>query len=94
MEVPRLGVELELHLLAYATAMQDLNRVCDLHHSSLKHQILNPLRKARDRTQILIGFVTAKSQWELPGFSYFNVHMNHLWILVYADSESLGLRAR
>ena len=34
MEVPRLGVELELQLLAYtaATAVQDLSRICDLHH--------------------------------------------------------------
>ena len=35
MEVPRLGVELELQLPAYATAiaMRDLNRFCDIHHS-------------------------------------------------------------
>ena len=50
MEVPRLGVELELHLLAYiiTTAMQDLSCICDLHHSSQECQILNPLSKARD----------------------------------------------
>ena len=37
MEGPRLGVELELRLLAYttATATLDPNHVCDLHHSSL-----------------------------------------------------------
>ena len=36
MEVPRLGVQLELLLPAYAraTAMPDLSRICDLHHSS------------------------------------------------------------
>ena len=36
MEVPRLRVESELHLLAYATAtaMWDLSRICDLHLSS------------------------------------------------------------
>ena len=44
MEVPRLGVELELQLLAYATATAMLA----LHHSSQQHQILIPLRKARD----------------------------------------------
>ena len=50
MEVPRLGVESEPQLLAYptATAMQDLNHICDLHHSSRQLQILNPLREARD----------------------------------------------
>ena len=49
MEVPRLGVMLELQLLAYttATATQDLSRVCDLHHSSWQCQILNPLSGAR-----------------------------------------------
>ena len=49
-EVPRLGIELELKLLAYAiaTAMQDLNPVFDLHHSSQQGQILKPLCKARD----------------------------------------------
>ena len=52
MEVPRLVVKSELQLPAYttATATPDPSRVCDLHHSSQKHQILNPLSKARDRT--------------------------------------------
>ena len=52
MEVPRLGVELELQLPANttATAMLDPSQVCNLHHSSGQHQILNPLREARDPT--------------------------------------------
>ena len=52
MEVPRLGVELELQMLAYAaaTATRDPSQVCDLHHSSQQRWILNPLREARDRT--------------------------------------------
>ena len=52
MEVPRLGVKSKPQLPAYtiATIMQDLSRVCDLHHSSWQHQILNPLIEARDRT--------------------------------------------
>ena len=56
MEVPRLGVQLELQLPAYATvtAMLDLSRICDLHHSSWQHQILNPLSEARDHTQNLM----------------------------------------
>ena len=51
MEVPRLGVELELQLLAYtiATARQDPSHVCDPHLSSWQCWILNPLSKARDR---------------------------------------------
>ena len=56
MEVLRLGVELELRLLAYTTAttMPDLSSVYDLHYSSWQHQILNPLSKARDLTHILM----------------------------------------
>ena len=55
MELPRLGIEWELQLLAYATAiaMQDPSPICDLHHSSWQCQILNPLSEARDQTYIL-----------------------------------------
>ena len=50
MEVPRLGVESEPWLPAYtrATAMLDLSRVCNLHHSLWQCRILNPLSEARD----------------------------------------------
>ena len=56
MEIPRLGVQLELPLPAYATAaaMQDPSRICNLHHSSWQCQILYPLSKARDRTRHLV----------------------------------------
>ena len=55
MEVPRLGVEWELQLptCTTATAMQDLNFTCDLHHSSWQCRILNLLSEARDGTHIL-----------------------------------------
>ena len=55
MEVPRLGVELELQLPAYATAtsMRDPSHVCNIHHSSWQHWIPDPLSEARDRTHIL-----------------------------------------
>ena len=55
MEVPRLGVQLELQLPAYTpiTATQDVSHIFDLHHSSRQHWILNPLSKARDPTQSL-----------------------------------------
>ena len=50
MEVPRLGVELELQLPAYATAiaMQDPSHICDLYCSAGQHRLLNPLIEARD----------------------------------------------
>ena len=56
MEVPRLGVQLELQLLAYAiaTAMQGTSRVCDLHHSSCQCRLGNPQSKARDQTHKLM----------------------------------------
>ena len=52
MEVPRLGVKLELQLPAYTTATAVLVRslVCNLHHSSQQRWIPNPLRGAWDRT--------------------------------------------
>ena len=50
MEVPRLGVKLELQLPAYTTgtATWDPICICDLHHSSQQCWILHPLSKARD----------------------------------------------
>ena len=56
MEFPRLGIELRPQQLAYATAAAtwDLSLICDLHHSSQKRQILNPLIEARDGTHILM----------------------------------------
>ena len=55
MEVPRLGIELELQLLAYATATQDPSCVCNLYHSSQQCQIFNPLSQARDWTHVLMN---------------------------------------
>ena len=57
MEVPRLGVELQLQLPAYTTAAAtpDASCVCDLHHSSWQCWILYPLSEARDGTHILMA---------------------------------------
>ena len=57
MEVPRLGVDLELQLLAYttATATWDLSGVCNLYRSSWQCQtLINLLSMARDRTCVLM----------------------------------------
>ena len=56
MEVSRLRVKLELHLMAYTTAAAtpDPSLVCNLHHSSQQSWILNPLSKARDGTYSLM----------------------------------------
>ena len=56
MDVPRLGVKLEVQLSAYGTdtGTLDLGHVCDLCHSLQQCQILNPLSKARDGTHIIM----------------------------------------
>ena len=68
MEASRLGVELELWLLAYttATAMWDPSHICKLLHSSRQRWIFKPLSKARDQIKltsswILVQFVTTDS---------------------------------
>ena len=53
MEVPKLGVQSELQLLAYATATATATTTLDSSHTLQQHQILNPLSEARDRTHIL-----------------------------------------
>ena len=63
MEVPRVGVELELYLPAYITA----------------HRILNPLSEARDQTCILVDtsrFISTAPQQELPRELQFKVQYN------------------
>ena len=69
MEIPNLGIELELQLLAYttATAMPDPSHVCDLHHSSGQHPILNPLIEARDRTRVLRDTGQICYHWAMMG---------------------------
>ena len=72
MKVAGLGVKSELQLPAYTTATtaaQDLGLICDLYHSSWQCWILNPLRGARDQTQILMDtswVQPAEPHWELP----------------------------
>ena len=55
MDVPRLGAELALRLLAYATvtATRDPSCIFDLHHSSQQHPILNSQSEAGDQNHVL-----------------------------------------
>ena len=41
--------------------------VCDLHHSSWQHWILDPLNKARDRTCILMDIIQICFHWAKMG---------------------------
>ena len=54
MEIPRLGVESDLHLSAYttATATWDPSHFFNVHHRSWQHRILNPPSEARNQTCI------------------------------------------
>ena len=71
MEVRRLGVQLELQLLAYttATATQDPSHDCDLHHSSRQCQIFNPLSEVRDRTPVFRDASLVSYCWVTAGTS-------------------------
>ena len=83
MEVPRLGVEWELQLLAYATAtaMQDLSHIGYLNHSSWQCQIPNPLNEASEPVSLwlLVGFVIAEPQWELHWNFNLNIRFFFVW---------------
>ena len=75
MQVPRLGIKLELQPLAYATAtaMPDPSHVCDLYHSSQQYGIRNLLSKARDWTCVLMDtsqIVSAEPRRELQYFAF------------------------
>ena len=75
-DIPRLEAELELQLLAYATATQDLSCVCDLHHSSRQHWIPNPPERPgiqHTSSRMLVGFVTAEPQQKLPDGSVWTL---------------------
>jgi len=54
MKLPGLGIESEPLAYTTATATLDVSHVCDLHHSSQQHWILNLLSEARDRTCVLM----------------------------------------
>ena len=78
MEVPRLGAELELQLLAYvtATATWDPSHVCHLHWSSWQCQTLNPLSRARDWTHILMDTSQVHLHWATVGTPYLAVFLS------------------
>ena len=89
MEVPRIGVELELQLPAYttATAMLDPSWVCNLHRSSQRCWILNPLIEAREQTHVLLGTSWFVNHWDTTGtpllhilklvLKFFIMRLNH-----------------
>ena len=67
MEVPRLGIQLEIQPLAYttATATPGLNCVCKPRHSSwqCQIQILKPLSESRNGTHIFMNTSWVRYCW-------------------------------
>ena len=62
--------------------------MCDLHHSSWQHQILNPLREARDRTRILIDTSQVHYLWATTGTPKI-VILDSIFILTTPNDASL-----
>ena len=85
MEVPRVGGKSELQLPAYTTAraMRNPSRACNLHHSSRQHWILNPLRKARNWTLILMDPSQVHFCWTTMGthIKDFEHWQNQMYLL-------------
>ena len=76
MDIPRPGVQLDLQLLAYATATAtpDLSLVCNLHHGSWQCPILNPLGEVRDQTRILMDPSRIHYHWVTTATPHFAFH--------------------
>jgi len=81
MEVPRLGVKLELQLPAYTTptAVQPAPQLMVTNTRSLTHWA-KPGIKPKS-SWILVGFVTIELQWELPIVFFILSCMSYLYVL-------------
>ena len=77
----QLGVQLEIQLPGYTTvtAMQDLSCICDLHHSSWQHQILNPLSEERSQIHNLMVPTQIRFCCAMTGtpLSSFDLHFSN-----------------
>ena len=82
MEVPRLGVKLELQLPAYTTATPDPSCICDLHHSLWQRRILNPLSEARNQAGVLLDTSQVLNPLSHVGSSPQSVR----WAILHTES--------
>ena len=86
MEVPRLGGESELQLLAYATATAmpgpSCFCFCDVHHSSWATRILSPLGEATDQTYIFMDPSQVHNPLSHNGNSGILIFHSNAWQLI------------
>ena len=75
LEVPRLGIQSELLLPAYARVVStpDLSHDCNLYHSSRQRQILNPLSEGKDRTRNLMVPSQIRFRCTMTGTPQYNI---------------------
>ena len=72
--------------------MPGLSRVCNLHHSSQRCQILNPPSEARDRTHIFMDTSWAHYRWATAGSSYLAILIDVLQATyLYGSFQSIHL---
>ena len=60
--------------------------LCDLHHSSQQHRILNPLRRPGIKpaaSWFLVGFVSAAPRQELRKVFFFFIHVPCCYLQVF-----------
>ena len=86
----RVKSELQLPATTTARTMQDPSRVCELHHCSQQHRILNPLGKARDLTHILMDPSQVCYYWDKTGTPH-ELFQKVLWLLITSKSTTFSL---
>ena len=98
MEVPELGVKLELHLLAYTTvtAMRDPSCVCDLLGTLRQDQILNTVRETRDQTctvmdtSQVLNLLSHSGNYSLYSYSLYFYIIYLLWTAINVKLASFS----
>ena len=97
MEVPRLGVKLDLQLPAYttatATATQDQSHIFNLHHSSCNTWYLTHWAKPETEpasSETTLGPHPSESQWEFHWFFFFNLSIVDLQCCM--GRQDLGMK--
>ena len=73
MEVPGLGVESELKLLAYAIATLNPNCICNIYCSLWQHWVLNPLSHQGTHIKLLTSHCVCVHVYNI--YTYIHIHI-------------------